>query len=457
MENGFNNEMNQDLNKTENLAANANSMNQDLNKTVRLDENANQANQAMHAMHAMPVKNESNFEKKKPRPLKLAGVFGISWDIFRRGFFRTVFFMIIVLGIAVFVNTYVQSNINPQQIFDDMMERMPDNIYGMSNTPAEIKLYASTSLDSLSGLISPLLTFLLIPMGMGAIYLELDDRMHGRKVTLGGLFKKCGTSLRHLYTTYLASYVTILGIGFALVFIMFIVLFFAAMTFMFPIMLAAADKNAGTISMLIFMFAIMVLIGNVAITFTAFIFPIAAHESKENPKMKGFNAVGKSFKIACAKFFRAYFVRLLVLAIICIVEVAVILIMNTFFVKEAVIAAYTIINLIGMLYLASVDTVLYFDLNARSEIKDEQKRRKYEEKMGLNQHMAPNMNMTVNLGNANANGFNNAPVQNEVQNNSNNEDNNFSVEKDITMNASEEIITENNIMEDKENGTEEQE
>ena len=298
-------------------------------------------------------------------PLRLRGMFGIAWQLYKRGFWPMFFMSLLLVGLPVLLLML--------PYFSMINMVLPDIQSDFAQFGQLSSLSSGAGFQQLSAILGSLLlmcvvlllvTFLCGPMYQGAIYLEMEERMEGRSGTLGQLFRYAlPIGLKRFYTTFLALFVIQLGINMVTSFINSL----GAVGAIFSVLLDSPNVPTLTSSFLSMGIPTLLalLVGLCVGTFIALIYPIAAHEKKF-----AFSAVGRSFKLALKHFWRIFgisllymFVAALVSGIICLF--ALLLWQNTkaMFTLLAVLIAFAAALVAP--YSAAFYTALYVDIAAR--------------------------------------------------------------------------------------------
>ncbi|MDL2234855.1 hypothetical protein LJC07_01710 [Christensenellaceae bacterium OttesenSCG-928-L17] len=217
------------------------------------------------------------------RPLRMRGVFGATWQLYKRGFWPMLGITAVVMLPALLFMAFGMTSI---------FELIRVSMNNISGNGAEI---ASATLGLMGiymwmMLLNVLYACLLTPMHTGAMYLEMGQRALGRRGTFSQLFKQAlPAGLKRMYSTYWASMLLALGMGFV----------------MQMVMTAGVFGSIGALMRerwLPFVVSIVLLAFVCSLatsTFMALIYPVVAHENK-----KAFSALGRALKLAARNFWR---------------------------------------------------------------------------------------------------------------------------------------------------------
>ena len=213
-------------------------------------------------------------------PLKMRGVFGLSWQLYKRGFWPMFWFTLLLVGVIMLLFMLAAGNVLSQAGAFEAIEKDitpgTDDSAPLNDTAvaAVQKFKNDVSLGSL------IYAFLIIPAYTGTIFMEMDQRMEGRCGTLDQLLRYAlPTGLKRYYTTFLSLLVVqiIAGIVMSIVRSIFT-----------PILISAAS-----IMLCSFLLSI------VNTVFICLIYPVAAHEGK-----RAFAAVSRALKLSLKRFGR---------------------------------------------------------------------------------------------------------------------------------------------------------
>jgi hypothetical protein len=330
-----------------------------------------------------------NYDPILIKPLKFRGVFGITWVLYKRGFFSMLIFTFLFATAVMLVTGALGLwNLN---VFDRLgsldlnfgFRGLSSAVPAPSGPPAFPGDFRSIFGAMLSGfaftmiadVISLANLLVLQPIYQGSVYTEMSHRIYGGASSLGKLLKRSGFMLKRFFTTYLCYWLAIMGFSFA-VSIVFMILFLfvsvaAAMSF-----IASAVSVGFIITIILFsvIFIAAMLIGPVMLSF---VFPAAVNEN-----IKNFKAIGRSFRLVGKRFKRVIGANFLVIAIVFIILFALLTaavyyctngFVGPFDTANFKIMFYVIfgvealISLLLLPYGAALNTVLYFDARVRTE------------------------------------------------------------------------------------------
>ncbi|HWR22012.1 MAG TPA: hypothetical protein VN366_00930 [Feifaniaceae bacterium] len=301
-------------------------------------------------------------------PLRMRGIFGIAWQLYKRGFLQMFLVSLLVVGLPMllmFLPYFSTLNLLLPEVQSGLAP------FGGSISPEFGLRQVGGMLWSmlLTGLVSLLVTFLFSPMYQGAVYLEMEERMEGRAGTLSQLFRYAlPIGLKRFYTTFLAAFVLQIGVG---VVTSLISSFgaFGALLSVLPSLIRSPDTAALTAASLPMgvVTVLSLLVALCAGVFMAFIYPVAAHEKKF-----AFSAVGRAFKLAAKHFWRILGATLLfslaVGILSCILCLPALLLQQNaeaMFILLAVLLS--VVSALVSPYSAAFQTALYVDIAARAE------------------------------------------------------------------------------------------
>ncbi len=301
-------------------------------------------------------------------PLKMRGVFGVAWELYRRGFWQMFALAMLLLGLLMFILMLAMFSMLQQTgILGEMQNDFAQfgNMAASDFINADFPIPAMLFYMGVLLLLPLLLAFLLIPAYNGAAYMEMDQRMEGRSGSLYQLLKYAlPIGLKRFYTTFLALYVVKIA---ASIVINIFISISVTLTLSTLFSLAASDwLTSGSITPIVLSVLITVFLGALHEVFTALVYPVAAHEGK-----RAFDAVLRSFKLACKRFGRLLGAVLLYALIVGVLTAVVVclpillLMQNTGRMLVAFAIVYSVWFALVMPYMAAFNTALYVDAAAR--------------------------------------------------------------------------------------------
>lgn len=237
-------------------------------------------------------------------PLRMRGIFGIAWQLYKRGFFPMFLLSLLFVSLPALLLSLPQFALYGRMgIWTDMQNDLSwfGQLSSVSSDMGLQDLGAMFGMMGLLFLIGLVVTFLLTPMYRGALFLEMEERMEGRAGTLKQLFRYAlPIGLKRFYTTFLAEYVLNLAVGV----VVFIIYMIGVVGLMFSTLFSLRGFENGTMpnSFFITLGLVVLLIVVIALCLSVFlmlIYPVAAHEKKF-----AFAAVGRAFKLTVRHFWR---------------------------------------------------------------------------------------------------------------------------------------------------------
>ncbi len=260
-------------------------------------ENYEQNNQAYEQNQEEP--GIRYFEPFPVAPLKVSGIFGIGWQLYRRSFGAAFLLTLVLMGIVCVLMGLVAA-----PIMDWTMQMTQDVMYygesAIMNGFGQVLLLFPVMM-----LLSLLTIFLLQPMYTGTMYQEMHDRAEGRAKSVGRLFKSVGAGLKKVYTTMLVMMLMMFGLSF--------VAGIVASVMMVGAMVSGAASGGFSgafgerfIGTIIVLYVIVLVLAIVFSVFLMLMYPVNAAENK-----RGFKALGRGFKLAGKRFWRCLGVLLL--------------------------------------------------------------------------------------------------------------------------------------------------
>lgn len=302
-------------------------------------------------------------------PLKMRGVFGVAWQLFKRGFWRMFGFSMALEGtFTLLILLLTFSMLSKTGAFEQMQQGLTQ--FGkMAASPSfeqDFALPAVFAYMGFSWLLSLLYAFLIMPAYNGAVYLEMDQRMDGRSGTLYQLFRYAlPIGFKRFYTTFLALLVTQIVAGIAMSMISGVISAILAFSAMFAVM-SPGGNAAGAVIVVVLLVLLMLILSAVYAVFIAPIYPVAVHENK-----RAFDAVFRAFKLASKRFGRmlgAILLNMLLVFLISmiIVVIPVLLLMNNTGLMLGVLSIISCLLIgVAMPWWAAFTTALYVDAAAR--------------------------------------------------------------------------------------------
>ena len=234
-------------------------------------------------------------------PLKLRGVFGLSWQLYKRGFWPMFGFTLLLVGVFILILMLAMGNMLSQTGTLNAIEK--DIVPGMGNGTVPNDVAATTSALTFMAvvwLVSLIYAFLGMPAYMGATFMEMDQRMEGRVGTFGQLFRYAlPIGLKRFYTTFLSELVVRIIAGIVMSILLNVIMPIIMLSFIAAGMKSSNDANI-ILAVVITMLCSM-LLSIVYMVFMSLIYPVAAHEGK-----RAFDAVGRALKLSLKRFVRLF-------------------------------------------------------------------------------------------------------------------------------------------------------
>ena len=301
-------------------------------------------------------------------PMRLRGLFGTAWELYRRGFWQMLALAMLTLGLLMLILMLAMFSMLQQAgILGDMQNGFAEfgNAVASDFINADFSIPAMLSYMGVLLLLPLLLAFLLMPAYNGAAYMEMDQRMEGRSGSLYQLLKYAlPIGLKCFYTTFLALYVV--RIAASIVMSLFTSIG-VTLTLSTLFSFAASDwLTSGSIAPIVLSVLITVFLGALYEVFTSLVYPVAAHEGK-----RAFDAVLRSFKLAGKRFGRLLGAVLLYALIVGVLTAVVVclpillLMQNTGLMLAVFAIVYSVWVALAMPYMAAFNTALYVDIAAR--------------------------------------------------------------------------------------------
>ena len=237
-------------------------------------------------------------------PLKLRGVFGITWQLYKRGFWPMFALSFALLTLPYLLMMLLQlSMFSGLGLFEELQKELSQFgrlafEFSMGDTGRMFGRVMAVS--AVTWLLSMVYAFLITPAYSGALFMEMDQRMDGRRGTLYQLFRYAvPIGLKRFYTTYLSMFVVELGISMVMGLLFTVVAVVAAVSAAFSIFSPVGGSIAGAVTVGLVVLLLVLFIGAVSGAFLALIYPVAVREGK-----LAFSAVGRAFKLTGKRFGR---------------------------------------------------------------------------------------------------------------------------------------------------------
>ena len=235
-------------------------------------------------------------------PLKMRGVFGLSWQLYKRGFWPMFAFAFLLVGMFLLILMLVMfstfEKTGALTGFENGMSQFGASADSAAGTEAVASML---SFMGMMWLVSLAYSFLVTPAYLGATFLEMDQRMDGRSGTLYQLLRYAlPIGFKRFYTTFLST---------VLVQIIASIVITILISVVFPLMmfsaLASSMANpvggAGLAWVVVIGYIIMAVFMIIDMIFISLIYPAAAHEGK-----RAFQAVGRAFRLSSKRFGRLF-------------------------------------------------------------------------------------------------------------------------------------------------------
>lgn len=305
------------------------------------------------------------YEPIPVRPMRLRGVFGITWNLYKRGFCGMFFYCLLFLGVFMLISSLLSfgSMTNMMQ-FGEGIDVGNNTFYhsfeGLGETIGALFLSLLLSLINM---------MVLQPILQGGMYTEVSCHVYGNASGFGGMMRRCRYMLKRFFSTQMTLWLVSVGFSFVF-FVLFFIVIMVTMFGMIPSLLFSdGEPGIGMYVTLVAVMLVLFLIFFVAMLFLSFLYPVAVNEGVYN-----FKALGRSFKLVAKRFWRVLGMNLLAFLVLAIVIFALMLgyaLLPTDNYHNEIVAMllYTmIIILVEVFFLpyqVSLSTALYFDARAR--------------------------------------------------------------------------------------------
>ena len=293
------------------------------------------------------MEQHTPYEPLRRAPLKLSGVFGMAWQLYKRGFWPLFAFLLILTGII----------------------SLPNILLGL----AQGELQAAAK--AISFAIAALSFFLVAPAQNAVVFMELEERIAGRSGTLSQLFRYAlPIGLKRFYSTYFAMLLVSMGVAMIMMIILFFILFIvwvpvglSMLTTLTPDLFASGTVPPGFIGIAVFAGVLLLLLYTVLGALTALIFPAAVHEGR-----RSFKTVSRGMRLSFKRLGRMliYGVLYSVYLIAIVWLPLMILRQNTGVVSSIIHIAVYLIGALLIPYWNALAYALYVDSAARVDAAD---------------------------------------------------------------------------------------
>lgn len=304
-------------------------------------------------------------------PLRMRGVFGVTWQLYKRGFWQMFVFTLSIVGtgLAILMLSTFQM-LKKTGALDEIRSGL-NEIRNLSafGTNSHAQALAIVGFICVLILIALLYVFLIAPAYRGAVYLEMDQRMAGRCGTLYQLFRYAlPLGLKRFYTTFLVLWLARLVVNAAL----------NIMTDMaYPLLMVSVaglvNNPYAHLTGLIWTGAticiIAFVIGVIYELYLLLVYPAATHEGK-----RAFDALFRGVKLSARRFGRLFSSLLLIKLILFIASLAVMALPMLLLWDNAgamLITVFVVLVLWATLttpYIAALATALYADSATRADM-----------------------------------------------------------------------------------------
>lgn len=239
----------------------------------------------------------TNFPPLERGPLRFRGVFGVAWQLYKRSF-KGLVPLYMLLYTLPFLLVYLPMFFSIGNVFNEAIAHGSADY--MPGFPGSMFRMFGFGIFSYVALLAIL--FVLFPALNATMYMEMDQCANGRRGSLRQLLKAAfSVGFKQFYTTFLAYYVTTMGVSFVTMIAVYAVLFAAFI----PIMLSASFSGAFPVGIVIVLVLVALVVMTAGLSFLSPIYPVAVRE-----RLRGFKAVGRGMSLAGKRFWRIFSVML---------------------------------------------------------------------------------------------------------------------------------------------------
>lgn len=318
-------------------------------------------------------------------PLRMEGRFGLTWHIFRHGFWSVFFYTLIFALIALLLAAVALSPAVVALGQNGILAKLPGTLSrafsgaleGLENIRPPHEYFFDLQLpDGAGSLVLSLLAslglslvfflayvFLLKPLYAGVLYTEMAGRIHGTQGNFRELWQRTGPCFRRYYTTFLAQIAGNLGVSLAggLLGQLIGVLFSAL------VLISALAGPLGIGMGMLLLLLCSALVGLALGAFLLLLYPAAVAEQR-----LGFAALGRSITLCWKNFWRVFSSTLLriLLKWACLLPAGLLTLLGLFSGTPLPFLLLgmgwsALVKLLFVPYEAAFSTVLYQDAAAR--------------------------------------------------------------------------------------------
>lgn len=317
----------------------------------------------------------NDYEPIRIKPLRLRGIYGIAWMIYKRSFASMFLFTLVIYGIATIAIAAINGGSTAGLVsFLESLESggFPGyDSFGMSvNNPFQA-IAGSVSLSIILWLMTMLLglgyALVLQPMIAGGLYTEASARLYGKYSGFKALLRRSKHMLRRFFTTNLCQMLAEWAISIVIGLVVGVLIIILVLMLTFSL-IASSTLSVGAIVALVAVALVIIAATVTGMSFLAFVYPVAVNEG-----LKNFKAIERSFKLVSKRFGRVLGVSMTLALVAAVASLPIAAV--SFFLIEAdrLLAMFVLIPLeivlacLCMPYGTALYTVLYFDARVRLE------------------------------------------------------------------------------------------
>lgn len=298
------------------------------------------------------------------KPMRLRGVFGIAWNLYKRGFFGMFCYCLLFMGVFMLIGSFLNSGSMASLMkFGEGLDLGNNTFYHSFDGLAK-----GIGFSMLSFLLSLVNMLVLQPILQGGMYTEVSCHMYGLTGGFSGMIRRTGFVLKRFFGTQMTQWLASIGFGIGFFILYFIVLMIAFVSLIPSLLFSNGEPGIGMIIALVMVMLLLVLIFFAAMLFLSFLYPVAVNE-----EVYHFKALGRSFKLVAKRFWRVFGTNLLVLLILAVIigilGVGYALLLNNGMDLTLSLMLYTlalvIVQAFFFPYQVSLSTALYYDARVR--------------------------------------------------------------------------------------------
>lgn len=304
----------------------------------------------------------ATYEPIPMRPMRIRGIFGITWEVYKRNWLSgTLYSLLYILIIFLLIFAFIYP------VAVNCLNELAELSFSYNPRPGDIirVLSGVFGVLTVSMLAAAAVQLLLTPIYTGTMYMQMSLRIQGGADSIGGMLKQSGQSFKRFFSASLAQGLVSAGFAAAAGILASVPL---SMSLVFT---ALSRDITGAIYSVIIVTAIL-MAGLIFLhCFINFTLPVAANEG-----LRGFKALGRSFKLSAKKIWRIFGCVLIVTVCFAAVQIAFYYLLERLGLWEeypkiasvaASLAVEAVLFSLSAPYFQALFTVLYYDARVRAD------------------------------------------------------------------------------------------